>query len=414
MLPSMACSGTQPVQVYMQPGMAFQEPAEEPQQTEPEPAHTPIDSSKNDLHAPNPEANQTSSNFVSNSNNTKQVPKQKRSARKSKDKVSTAKAQTRGAGTRKASSYGNYETSLGAEISSVHDADELGDNVERCNQIISQLESKGLLKCAAFELILPVTKKLAFSKHGCRVIQKAIEVGDARDRALLVEKLKGQIIDLYKSPHGNHVVAKMIEVMPPANLDFLIAELKGTVSTVAKHQFGSRLLERLLEHCPAEQVACLIDEVLMSAKTLCCHAFGNFAVKHIFEHGTQAWKAKIVEQMVTLDDSGRGQNLPYLAKHRIASHVVQKALGFCGEELLPTLVSTLVSGEGDDSLAAVGCTRYGSYVVCSLANIQPYHDHVRHLLEENRSLLAQTPYGERVMSKLGLQPETAPCTAEGA
>lgn len=328
-----------------------------------------------------------------------QVNKSKRSTRKSNRSFTHKRA----APAKNASLSISPESNLLKETSDAYGAGNFSEDC--CNELISKListklKSNGLAHCSAFKLILPMAASLSLTKHGCRVIQKAIEVGDSKDHTLLVEQLAGNITELYKSPNGNHVAQQIIISMPPIKLDFLLAELKGSMTLVAKHQFGCRLPERLLEHCPPEQIESLIDELLVNAKPFCCHPYGNFAMQHIFEYGSGAMKAQIVEQVV--DD------LPHLSKHRIASHVVQKALGFCGEDLQQILLSALMRGEGDESIVALGCTRYGSYVIASLANNQVYHKDVCERLQDSLSQLAQDQYGVRVIARFGLSTTVQP------
>jgi len=271
---------------------------------------------------------------------------------------------------------------------------ELGQDPEHCNQIIAQLGKQGFVARSAFASILPATSTLAGSKYGCRVIQKAIEEGSADDHILIAKELKGKVTDLYRSPNGNYVVAKLIEKMPAKSISWILAELKGSMVNVARHQYGCRLLERLLEHGSSEQVADIVEELLPDAEPLCRHPFGNFVMQHIFEHGgSLAWQGQIVEQIVSV--------LPHLAKHRTASHVVQKALQFCDEAMQYKLVSALLNAEGEDSLVEVGCSRYGSFVVEELAGIQACSQRVCEILEAGLPRLAENQYGKRAIGKFG-------------
>lgn len=294
------------------------------------------------------------------------------------------------------------------------DAFVLGQSLELCNQIIALLESNAADAHTVFMGFFPATKTLAFARHGCRIIQKAIVALGHDDQALLIKELNGSIVELYKSPHGNHVVAKMIEVMPPKNLGFLLDELKDS-ATVARHQYGCRLLERLIEHCPAEQVADMVEELLQEAEPLARHPYGNFVVQHILEHGTPTWKFKVAERIAPV--------LPYLATHRTASHVVQRAFE-CGEpEIQKTLVLALVNGEAEESLVGVACTRYGSFVVEELSNIclacsgytsgytlaclQASCDIARQQLQDGVLELSESHYGRRAVVKFGFFQEDA-------
>lgn len=270
-------------------------------------------------------------------------------------------------------------------------ANALAKDPTSCNQIIAQLASQGHAARSAFQVVLPIAKTLSFAKHGCRVIQKAVEVGQKDEQADLVEELKGSIIELYKSPHGNHVIAKMIECLPVSSLQFILDEVQGSMIELAKHQYGCRLAERLLEYCPDAQP---LKELLLEAEPLCRHAYGNFVIQHIFVHGSQEWKDQIAEQLVGV--------LPQLAKHRTASHVVQSALERGGDEIQRSFAAALVNAEGGDSLVEVACTRYGSFVVEELSGVQHYREQVHGLLQNDFARLAEDQFGEKVLAKFGL------------
>jgi hypothetical protein len=266
---------------------------------------------------------------------------------------------------------------------------ELGKDADCCNKIIAKLQGSDA-RCM-LEHVLPMVKTLAFQKYGCRVVQEAIKVGQKHEHARLIDELKGKITDLYKSPHGNHVVSKMIEVLPPTSLEFMIKELEGSMVELAKHQYGCRLVERILEYCPDAKP---LEELLVEAETLCRHLYGNFVMQHIFEHGSKDWKDQVAQQLV--------QTLPQLAKHRTASHVVQKALE-CGDEVAQrSFAMALMNGKEEDSLIDVACNRYGSFVIEELAALEFCCEDVRSLLRGDLWRLSESPFGRRVLAKFEL------------
>lgn len=263
-----------------------------------------------------------------------------------------------------------------------------------CDQLMSALDSSASEAHSVVSWLLPAAKAFALSENGCRVIQKAIDIASSSEQTLLVKELRGSIEDLYKSPWGNHVVMKLIVVMPPTSLAFLVTELAGKAVVAARHQYGCRIFERLIEHFPADHIVGLIDEILREAEPLCRHRFGNFVMQHLLEFGSESWKHLIAERILS--------SLPQLAKHRTASHVVQRALEFCSEPVQRVLASALINAEGHDSLVAVACTRYGSYVVHELAKT-PGKEAAKKVLEENVSVLALDQYGKRSLAGFGLK-----------
>jgi len=292
------------------------------------------------------------------------------------------------------------------------DVRQLAGNQELCAEVIRRLtklpgtavdvERDALMKC-----LLPATRKLAFDKAGCRVVQEAIGIGNADVRDQLVGKLKGTVVDLYLSPCANYVLTHIVEVMPPAKLGFLQEELTGHVLDASRHQYGCRVLERLIEHWSGHELAWVVNEVLPEAEELCRHKYGNFVMQHLFEHGPRDCKAKIAERIIGF--------LPKLAKHRTASHVIQKALLFSDEETQYSLVQALLLGQHDDSLVEVACARYGIYVLEELASVQVCSADVRKSLLAGLQRLQESPFGQRAVSKFSLEAETrGPAAATSA
>jgi hypothetical protein len=193
----------------------------------------------------------------------------------------------------------------------------------------------------------------ATTKNGCRIIQKAIEVGSQADRSRILDQLRGHVHEALKSPHANHVLQKCIEIMPPDLVDFVLIELQGEGAYVARHRFGCRILQRLIEHCSHQQTEGLIAEVLSDASRLCRHQYGNFVIQHILQHGAMAHRHIIAEALC--EDTIR------LAKHRIASHVLSCAMVHCDSEDVQRLTKVVLDDAGQ--LADLSRRQYGSFVV---------------------------------------------------
>jgi hypothetical protein len=194
---------------------------------------------------------------------------------------------------------------------------------------------------------------LALTNRGCRVVQKAIEVGSAPQKQELLEHLYGRVSEAIKSPHANHVLQKFIEILPPEHVQFVMVELKGEALQVARHRFGVRILQRMLEHCSPLQTKPLIEEILSDAASLCRHQYGNFVIQHILQHGSP-------EQRSFIADVIRSEIVRF-AKHRIASHVVSCAMVHCPLDDVERLMHAVQHDAGQ--LADLSRREYGSFVV---------------------------------------------------
>lgn len=283
--------------------------------------------------------------------------------------------------------------------------EQVGESQERSSELLARFDSAGRVERSQLLAdISKVTKTLALSKHGCRVVQKALEVASSADRDKLVAQLEPFVEELYDSPHGNHVLTKIIEVMPSATIGFVVAKFVGKGPAVARHRFGCRVLERLIEHCDETQIGPLIDEIVAESAAMCRHPYGNFVLQHLFEHSPQH-RDPILDRMLNL--------LPELAGHRTASHVVQKVMDYSEEDSRQSIVDSLVKAESPNSLFDLACSRYGSFVVEQLADMSEAGDEVKRILADRFDELSQSPFGKRVLERFGLVNTDAATNAVG-
>lgn len=210
---------------------------------------------------------------------------------------------------------------------------------------------------ALLRVIVESAWTMAVRRHGCRVVQKALEVADRHEQFLLVDQLRGRLVEAVRSPHANHVLQRSIVLLPQDRLTFVAEELRGHGLELARHRFGCRVLERLIEHLPLDPMAGLIQEILGGVVDLCRHEFGNYVVQHVFEHGSVHHRACAAAALMP--------HAYKLAKHRVASHVIERALRYCSDTDRERLIDA-ISGESKD-LSSLGRSLYGSFVVRQLA-----------------------------------------------
>jgi len=219
------------------------------------------------------------------------------------------------------------------------------------DHMLAELECSNLdRRQTAVEWVISSIQVLAFTRRGCRIVQRAMELAVWEDQERLVQNLQGLVLEAMESPHANYVVQKCFEIMPPNKLQFVLSELKGQGMAVARHRFGCRVLQRVLEHCPSDQSKELIAEVLENVPQLARHTYGNFVIQHILQHGTSYQVHQIAD--VLLDDAIR------FASHRIASHVMSCALSCCSLDDVQSLTQVLLNEK--DHLTD---RHYGSFVI---------------------------------------------------
>ncbi|KAJ7937651.1 armadillo-type protein [Mycena leptocephala] len=195
--------------------------------------------------------------------------------------------------------------------------------------------------------------------HGCRVVRKVIESILPNQQASFVRELGPDILRCVKDSNGNHVIQKVIERVSPEHLGF-VSTFIGHIFELASHSFGCRVLQRCLQHLPDVQTRPLLDELLLNhTAPLMRDQFGNYVIQFIIEHGRAEYKAFVVAQL-------RG-HLLFMARHKFASNVYEKALTYAYPEARQLLIDEIMAPpskpDGTTPIVAMMKDQYGNYVL---------------------------------------------------
>merc|ERR1712193_121371 len=75
-----------------------------------------------------------------------------------------------------------------------------GDADEACAELTAQIEAGGVARQAAIEALVGNVTELAFDASACRVVQKAIELGEEEEVVMLSSELLGRVCEAIRSP----------------------------------------------------------------------------------------------------------------------------------------------------------------------------------------------------------------------
>jgi hypothetical protein len=242
-------------------------------------------------------------------------------------------------------------------------SDEGKDMSEASAELMAQLDAGGAARAGALEALRGAVVDLAFDPSGCRIVQKALQVGGSTAEPLAME-MQGHVRRATRSPHANHVIQRIAELMPLPCVVMVAEELAGMAVTIAKNQFGSRVLHRLCKRVDQErqqnltvslpQVTSLLEEALTATARLCRHEWGRFVILSFLECGTSAQHESIFEALKT-DALGH-------AVHRHSSDIVVQLFALLSEENRNTLAAeVLLSGDGGfaSALKTLTLTQHG-------------------------------------------------------
>jgi len=239
------------------------------------------------------------------------------------------------------------------------DAEDDGDADEACAELSEQLEAGGVARQAAIEALIGSVAELSFDAAACRVVQKAIEVGEVEVVVALCSELQGLIREAIHSPHANHVIQKMVDVLPASSLNFVVEEMLGAGAEFARHRYGCRVFSRLVQRQSAASMPHmdeLVEELLSSASDLARHTFGHHVIEVVLQVGS-AHQRHMIFSAINCD-------LVRNAKNRNATYVVERALISCDDDDRLVMVQELIGTP--EALIALVENQFGCYVAKAL------------------------------------------------
>lgn len=240
------------------------------------------------------------------------------------------------------------------------------------------------------DVIMP----LALSLHGYQVIQEALMVAPCGQHGMIISRLHGNVQELVASPHGCEVLETVVEYAEPSKAVFVAKELEASACVLARTPEKYQLIMRLLEHLPAStyiETESIVEELLGEVPALCRHPRGNHVIQHLLEYGSPAQQEKICTLVAG--------DLLNLAKHRIASHVVEKAVDASDFTASSLVAQSALIQEG--ALLALACNRQSQFVAQRLAKRPGAQgDAIRCALHANMQQLKASKYGSRIVESL--------------
>lgn len=246
--------------------------------------------------------------------------------------------------------------------------------------------------------------KLARDKHGCWVVQSAIENVPAALQATLVQELKSKVVACSQNMHGNFVLQKCIELLPAAAITFMIEELESCAVEMAMHMYACRVLQRLIEHChPEQHLSRLIQNLLSSTSQLINDSYGNNVVRAILIYGSLEHKQCILEAVIN--------NVEEFSTQKNSSLVLEKCLeistvGLNSKELKPLrddLMDSILGQDGDrrPPFERIMLDRFGNYIVqnvITFARTPSEFSRLQRLLEANKGKLRRSAHGKHILA----------------
>jgi len=227
-------------------------------------------------------------------------------------------------------------------------------SMELCKKIVRRLRGSLL--------------KLTKDKHGCWIVQQALQCVPAELHPLLAFELRGKVLACSQHLHGNFVLQKCVELLSHGDVGFIVEELKNHAVDAASHIYSCRVLQRIIEHCPHDSpgMAELLNNLLTSnqIQKLATDPYGNNVLRAVLARGRPTHLQQIARLFV--DDS----NILAYARNRHSSLVLERVLeAMTGEfrrELQEERDALMVALLGEEAsnppFTQMALDRFGNYI----------------------------------------------------
>ena len=130
--------------------------------------------------------------------------------------------------------------------------------------------------------------KLTKDKHGCWVVQEALQAAPAELHVALAQELRGNVLACCRHRHGNFVLQRCVELLSHDAVSFIVEELKDHAVDTSLHIYSGRVMQRLIEHCPhSGNMMALLDALLHQENLhqLIMDPYGNNVLRAVLGSG---------------------------------------------------------------------------------------------------------------------------------
>ncbi|KAH9317095.1 hypothetical protein KI387_018864, partial [Taxus chinensis] len=128
---------------------------------------------------------------------------------------------------------------------------------------------------------------LAQDQYGNYVIQHVLEHGKPLDRAAVIKKLAGQIVQMSQQKFASNVIEKCLQFGGAAERQILIGEMLGTtdenepLQAMMKDQFANYVVQKVLETCNDQQREFILSRIKVHLNALKKYTYGKHIVARV-------------------------------------------------------------------------------------------------------------------------------------
>ncbi|KAH9966687.1 armadillo-type protein [Russula dissimulans] len=167
--------------------------------------------------------------------------------------------------------------------------------------------------------------ELSTHPYGCRVLQRCFEhLGEEQTRPLM-DELHKYIINLMQDQFGNYVVQYVLEYGKQHDRALVISKLRDQMLHMSRHKFASNVCEKALLTADSESRRALIQEIMTSKQdgispiaTMMKDQYANYVLQRAVSVADQEQKRELISRIKPQLVSMRRYSSAY-SKHLLSS-----------------------------------------------------------------------------------------------
>ncbi|ETW85895.1 hypothetical protein HETIRDRAFT_471122 [Heterobasidion irregulare TC 32-1] len=176
--------------------------------------------------------------------------------------------------------------------------------------------------------------ELSTHPYGCRVLQRCFEHLSEEQTRPLLDELHKYTINLMQDQFGNYVIQFVLEHGKPQDRALIISKLRGQMLHMSRHKFASNVCEKALVTADSQSRRQLIDEIITPKQdgvspivTMMKDQFANYVLQRALSVVEGDQKEELVSKIKPQLVSMRRYSSAY-SKHLIAiERLLEKTLG---------------------------------------------------------------------------------------
>lgn len=138
---------------------------------------------------------------------------------------------------------------------------------------------------------------LAVDSYGNILMQKIIERAQLPEQQLIMNTLKGHMVDIAKQKNGTWVIQKLITCAVDASIQAgTIAELKDHAVELLEDQFGNYVIQCILTACTGDEKE-IVDRIVQNSRKLAIGKFSSRALKSILDASNPARQKQLAHSL---------------------------------------------------------------------------------------------------------------------